>query len=300
MNIMIGKYGKSCLFNEKSWGIIGGDEAPSTFFIKLAQAYPQHKFYMVGRSDLKQFKKVKKSKLSAFIKKDPDEGVNRLEIPENIIDVWQFKPEEMPFYKSAKKDELKNQKLPHEWIADWFSENDIKLDAGIIFSGPLGSATLPNKIIGIRNPNEFCTPIEMLVTYGAPLVHALNVTGVPHILLCEDPRYAPLTNRDTFNIEKGVLSQMNEIVDTNRINNYIDQNRTVHKVKYKYSKIETIFLMREKKVDFRNMQKTNKMLMTIKDHHVRKILGLARHNKINPAQCKPSSGAFRKSPGAAF
>ena len=64
MNIMIGKYGKSCLFNEKSWGIIGGDEAPSTFFIKLAQAYPQHKFYMVGRSDLKQFRKVQRSKLS--------------------------------------------------------------------------------------------------------------------------------------------------------------------------------------------------------------------------------------------
>ena len=78
MNIMIGKYGKSCLFNEKSWGIIGGDEAPSTFFIKLAQAYPQHKFYMVGRSDLKQFRKVQRSKLSAFIKKDEECGVNRL------------------------------------------------------------------------------------------------------------------------------------------------------------------------------------------------------------------------------
>jgi hypothetical protein len=33
--------------------------------------------------------------------------------------------------------------MPHEWIAEWFGENNIKLDAGIIFSGPLGSSTLP-------------------------------------------------------------------------------------------------------------------------------------------------------------
>ena len=263
MNIMIGKYGKSCLFNEKSWGIIGGDEAPSTFFIKLAQAYPQHKFYMVGRSDLKQFRKVQRSKLSAFIKKDEECGVNRLKIPDNIIDVWQFKPDNVEFYKSGEKEAFKTKKMPHEWIAEWFGENNIKLDAGIIFSGPLGSSTLPNKIVGFRNPNAFCSPIEMLVTYGAPIVHTLNVTDVPHILLCEDPRYIPLSNRDTFNVEKGVLSQCNEIVDTWRIKNYEDQVRIEHKVPYKYSRIETIFLMREKKVDFRNIEKKNKMLMTI-------------------------------------
>ena len=27
MNILIGKYGKSCLFNEKSWGMIAGEGA---------------------------------------------------------------------------------------------------------------------------------------------------------------------------------------------------------------------------------------------------------------------------------
>ena len=263
MNILIGKYGKSCLFNEKSWGMIGGDEAPSTFFIKLAHAYPQHKFYMIGRSDLKSFKKVKKSKLAGFIKKDPDSAESRLSIPDNIIDVWQYKPETVDFYKSSEKDTCKLKKMPHEWIAEWFGENKIKLDLGILFSGPLGSSTVPNKIIGIRDPAAFCSPIEMLVTYGAPIVHTLNLTGVPHILLCEDPRYVPLSNRDTYNVEKGVLSQCNEIVETKRIKNYEDQERITHNVKYKYGKIETIFLMREKKIDFRNIEKKNKMLMTI-------------------------------------
>lgn len=256
MNILIGKYGKSCLFDEKTWGIIGGDEAPSTLFINLANKYPQHTFYMVGRSDLYKFKN--KSKLNKFLKTED----SKLEIPKNLIDVWSFMPSDVIDFKSRVPED-KTKTYRHEWVADWFHNNNVKLDLGLVFSGPNGATTIPYKIIGIRNPNEFTTPIEMVGTYSAPLVNTLNKTGVPHILLCEDPRYIPITNRDTYNVEKGVLSQLNENVKTLRIQSYEQQDRKEHTLKYTYSKIETIFLMREKKVDFRNIEKTNKIALAL-------------------------------------
>ncbi len=67
MNIAIGKIGKSVLFDPNKWGAHGGDNEPSLIYLALAKHYPQHRFYMIGRSDIKQ---------------------NRQRIPSNIIDAF--------------------------------------------------------------------------------------------------------------------------------------------------------------------------------------------------------------------
>lgn len=58
------------MFDPNKWGAIGGDNEPSLIYLALAKFFPQHNFYMIGRSDIKQ---------------------NRHRIPSNIIDAWEGK-----------------------------------------------------------------------------------------------------------------------------------------------------------------------------------------------------------------
>jgi hypothetical protein len=73
LNIVVGKFGKSLLFDKKKWGMIGGDhEAPAMISI-LAQMNPNINFYILGRSDWK--------KLDPSIK-------DKINVNENIFNVW--------------------------------------------------------------------------------------------------------------------------------------------------------------------------------------------------------------------
>ena len=75
MNIIIGKFGKSIIFDSKKWGIIGGDSESAILIWSMAQLYPNDKFYIVSRNDY--------SKLPLNIKLEINKN-------KNIIDVWEF------------------------------------------------------------------------------------------------------------------------------------------------------------------------------------------------------------------
>lgn len=106
MNIAIGKIGRSCLFDPNKWGAIGGDNEPSLIFLALAKHLPEHNFYMIGHSDIKQ---------------------NRQRIPKNIIDAWDGKTRE------------------HDYTYPYINTKHIKFDGGIFMCGLSAKFNIPNK-----------------------------------------------------------------------------------------------------------------------------------------------------------
>ena len=48
MNIIIGKFGKSIIFGNEKWGIIGGDSESAVFIWTMAHLYPNYNFYIVS------------------------------------------------------------------------------------------------------------------------------------------------------------------------------------------------------------------------------------------------------------
>ena len=102
MNFIVGKFGKSVLFNSHTWGAIGGDMDAPTLFKMLFKNNPNDKFYIIGKSDY--------SRLSKHERKE-------INIHNNVIDVW----------------EGFNKKI-HNQI-DWPLEKliDIQIDAGVFY-----------------------------------------------------------------------------------------------------------------------------------------------------------------------
>lgn len=270
MNILIGKIGKSILFDKSKWGIIGGDEMPSVFYINLAKRYPQHKFYLIGRSDLTQYRKNNIStKLSSLFDEDDDD--KDIKIPNNIIDFW----------KNYSKEEGKKQLLKYHpevagtdeedcssllrffWFRNEIENSKINYDAGILIMGPHGSSNVPKRIKKV-NSEEFTNPIIMNFNYSAPIVHALNVTQVPYFYINEDPRYVPCTARDLFNVEKFSFTQTKRPFSSNgRIKNYEDQSRSYTNIESFYGMPETIFFMNRKKPNLSKYKKDKMFIMAL-------------------------------------
>ena len=51
LQIGVGKFGKSFKFKQTSWGLMGGDHEFS-YFLALAQLFPNIDFYILSRNDL--------------------------------------------------------------------------------------------------------------------------------------------------------------------------------------------------------------------------------------------------------
>lgn len=252
MNILIGKLSRNIYFNKEKWSIYAGDEEATLLYTMLARRYPEHKFYMVGRSDLTKYRK-KTSGASLFA--DEEEG-----IPENIIDLWEDCPPEL--FK-ANMDQVNPSGNLHFWMGEKIQRLGLKFDAGIIYQGPSGPVGTPNTGIKTLDGVSDAKTLIMFNVYHAPIVYTLNITQVPFVLLCSDPRYVPLLQRDMFNDELTILSQINKkIPDRKRIVSY-DQPGKIRYVtlNYEYSAIETVFMLDEKKTDFRTVKKDNLFIM---------------------------------------
>ena len=67
MNILIGKFGRSIFFDKKSWSIYAGDDEAPILYTELAKRYPQHTFYLIGKSDIYKIKRrLKKAEVKEF------------------------------------------------------------------------------------------------------------------------------------------------------------------------------------------------------------------------------------------
>ena len=242
MNILIGKLGRSIYFDKDNWSMYAGDEEAPLLYTMLAKRYPQHTFYLVGRSDIRKYRKKRENQgffASMF---------DGLEVPPNLIDMFEGWDKHNP-------------EDTHIWLEKKVETLGLKFDVGIIYQGPTPNVGIPGMGVKTIDGTKEALTLEMFRNYYAPAMHLLNVTQTPYFLLCGDPRYVPLKQRDVFNDEKFILSQINTEREVNRISGYkIDELRRFT-CKYIYAGIETVFMLNEKKVDFRTIEKPNCFVM---------------------------------------
>jgi hypothetical protein len=228
MNILIGKIGRSIFWNPKEWDYYSGDEEAPLLFRMLATRHPEHTFYMISRNyaDIPG------------------------RMPPNVIDLFDGCPIERWANASQHRDST-----AHFWLMDQIKSKNLKFDVGIFYLGPSSCISVPgvgSKTIG----GDEARSLQILQNYGAPIIHTLNETQTPYFLLCGDPRYIPWRARDVFNDESVILSQINcDVMIPKRANAYADQVFHPHRLKYRYGAIETVFMLNEKRVDFRNIDK---------------------------------------------
>jgi len=54
MNFVYGRVGKKLFFDPENWGLVGGNANSGILLASLANAYPEHNFYIIGSSDWKK------------------------------------------------------------------------------------------------------------------------------------------------------------------------------------------------------------------------------------------------------
>ena len=243
MNIVCGKMGKSILFDQKKWRLVGGDEAGYYIYIQLAKSYPEHNFYFIGKSDI-----------TAYRNRCEKDGIE-CELPENIIDMFEG--------YVAKE----NVDKSHFWLMEKWNKLGLKADVGLIMQGPTGCSNLPNAIYKLNSKKEYAKTLDVFRNYAACIIHFLNMTNVPHFHIGEDPRYAPLHTRDLYNTESFVLAQYNKLYKRKAVRGYdeLSAKTDMIKVPYYYAGVETFFLMGKEKRDFRKMEKKNLFLMALNE-----------------------------------
>jgi hypothetical protein len=157
------------------------------------------KFYVLGKSDI--------SKLSK--QEYEDYFPNK-----NVIDIWKdFDPK--------KYDATKMYLYP----VDWFNEHNIKIDFGYIHAGPISTVNVAEHSLAVRNPKDCCKTTTMANRYAGPMIHYLNVTKIPYVVLGEDPRYFPLPARDLFNRPLKYLSSVEDSKHVSYNPDYFQQDR---------------------------------------------------------------------------
>lgn len=221
MNIVIGKFGKSILFDDTHWtSPIGGDNEPSNYYKALFKYNPDWNFYIIGKSDY--------SRLNSSLKK-------KINVNNNVFDIWE-----------NKKPTLIND--PH--LIPIEELKNIKIDCGIFFSGPAGNANIPGKVKVIQKGKEgqIAKVLEMFSNYCGPIIHYLNETQIPYFTITPDPRYHPVRARDLFNLSKFSLSQYNSKNEykVKHIKSYENQEWEIDSIPLYYSRIETTFLYERK------------------------------------------------------
>lgn len=212
MNFVIGKLGRSISSNENNWSAVGGDNEPFIIYDSLARLFPEHIFYMIGKSDFSRNKKYDK--------------------PENIIDVW------------ASYDKSQDEE---RYVYNFLK--DIHIDSGIIMAGPV-SANINCSNLGIRKvrtPSEYAKPLGMFIHYVSPIFNYLNDSNIPWICLGPDPRYLSF-GKDLFNPPEKVISQYNgESVHTHMKSLEEQRSFIKNKIPVEYKGLEKTFLVNKKK-----------------------------------------------------
>lgn len=228
MNIVIGKLGKSILFNSKNWGAIGGDLDAPIFYENLITKNPQHTFYILGKSD--------------YVRLSPD-LLKRINKHNNIIDMWDSFKE----FKDSYKEDMLGCEVAY--IDKWVAESKIKIDAGIFFSGLFSSANVYPKCKLVKDKTKAARPLFMQCKYTGPIYTFLNETKIPYSIIVTDPRYYPLKSRDLFNYPKKVLSQYNEDIKYKAYTSY-DLTTENITTTVTYDRIETIFLIGKERKEY--------------------------------------------------
>ena len=168
LNIVFGKIGKSLSFRQGKWGMVGGDHEAPALLSMLAQMNPNINFHILSKSDWHSLSADEKLKHN---------------FNGNIFDVWET-------WNS--KGKIDCVKWPLHVL------KNIKIDFGIIVSGPTGFSTIPDAMMTLDG-DRVAKPSMMSERYVGPITYFLNESKIKYMELGEDPRYYPIVARDLFN-----------------------------------------------------------------------------------------------------
>lgn len=231
MNYVVGKIGKSILFDSNKWGAIGGDNEAPIFFETLFDKNPNDTFYLLGYSDFSRL---------------PYSEQKRINKNNNVIDLWANDFKE--YLDNEYGDGVPDKKFVSYIEKKLKEEFASKIDAGIFVMGPTGSNNVCGKTHLATDHDKLASPLFMLCKYVAPTFHFLNESKIPYLVVLNDPRFFPSRMRDLFHRPKIVLSQYNETVKHISHNSYDDlSSKQIVDVKCDYSRVETLFLIGKEK-----------------------------------------------------
>lgn len=221
-SIAIGKIGRSISFNKDNWGAIGGDNEAPIFYENLFHKNPDITFYIVGSSDYRR--------LDSHIR-------NRINKHGNVID-------HLEGFDKWRKTNSISEEIDHlNYMEEWMKTAP-QIDIGLLVIGATGSNNVKGKTFLKTDHTTLASPLSMFCKYSGPVMHYLNATQLPYVMVINDPRYFPSTIHDIFNMPKFILSQYNEVIEyKNCCKWYNIQESFTAKINSEYSAMETIFLI---------------------------------------------------------
>ena len=219
MNVAVGKIGKKFYMRKKSWVIDSGDSEVATSLVVLAKKHPEMHFYVIGTSDIDTF--------------TPEERKEYFP-NDNVTYIWES-------YDKSKHEPR------WDFIINYFDERDITIDFAWIHAGPTGAVNIPEKSYTVKNLEErqIAKTITMSVLYSGPMVHYLNTSMVPTIMVGEDPRYYPCRARDLFNRPKLYLNTYNDDVNMKYVQGYLSTDMKYVTERLQDAKYDRWFLASE-------------------------------------------------------
>lgn len=214
-NIGFAKIGKSIKFRTNKYSPVGGDNEASCTLRALANNNPDKTFYVIGRSDFSTLSDSDKVELFPY---------------GNVVDVWE-----------GVGLDISEEYYRH--VIDYFERKGFELDFTVMMVGQVGSVTIPNKIIKVRDTDDDkpASVLDMTKWYVTPISTWLNEKKPLYVEVVNDPRYTMRQSRDLLHLPKISLGQYDWEYTTNAIRSYEDQTRIERKVKSTYAGMETAF-----------------------------------------------------------
>ena len=226
MNIAIGKIGKSIKFGPEEKGkgkkaMTAGSIDARIIFQTLIKFNPQHKFYLIGRSNFSRLK---------------PEIRNKIDPHKNVIDVW-----------AGFHDWFETQDDKDEVTESWrFMEHVIKtndkFDIGLFIAGGVLDYAVQGKTL---KEGKHIKTLMAAAKYAGPIHHFINETKLPYMVLSVDPRCYPKPTKDILIPPKRILQLKNETMEVEHRVSYETDEMVIDKVPAVYSGIETLYAVEE-------------------------------------------------------
>ena len=226
MNIAIGKIGKSIKFGPEEKGkgkkaMTAGSIDARIIFQTLIKFNPQHKFYLIGRSNFSRLK---------------PEIRNKIDPHKNVIDVW-----------AGFNDWFETQDDKDEVTESWrFMEHVIKTNdkfhIGLFIAGGVLDYAVQGKTL---KEGKHIKTLMAAAKYAGPIHHFINETKLPYMVLSLDPRCYPKPTKDILIPPKRILQLKNETMEVEHRVSYETDEMVIDKVPAVYSGIETLYAVEE-------------------------------------------------------
>ena len=226
MNIAIGKIGKSIKFGPEEKGkgkkaMTAGSIDARIIFQTLIKFNPQHKFYLIGRSNFSRLK---------------PEIRNKIDPHKNVIDVW-----------AGFHDWFQTQDDKDEVTESWrFMEHVIKTNdkfhIGLFIAGGVLDYAVQGKTL---KEGKHIKTLMAAAKYAGPIHHFINETKIPYMVLSLDPRCYPKPTKDILIPPKRILQLKNETMEVEHRVSYETDEMVIDKVPAVYSGIETLYAVEE-------------------------------------------------------